>query len=96
MYSCFWYYWYIESFIGIINLCFYWKKKESIEILLRENANQMFSKFKSVSLEGDLIKKTAEDFIMINSLNIQNVLMMSMKMIWIYLQLINYIKRMNI
>ena len=56
----------------------------------------MFSKFKSVSLEGDVIKKIAEDFIMINSLNIQNVLMMSMKMIWIYLQLINYIKRMNI
>ena len=49
------------------------KKNQSIEILLRENANQMFSKFKSVSLEGDLIKKTAEDFIMINSLNIQNI-----------------------
>ena len=86
----------LSLLLGLPIYVFTGKKKESIEILLRENANQMFSKFKSVSLEGDLIKKTAEDFIMINSLNIQNVLMMSMKMIWIYLQLINYIKRMNI
>ncbi len=86
----------LSLLLGLPIYVFTGKKKESIENLLRENANQMFSKFKSVSLEGDLIKKTAEDFIMINSLNIQNVLMMSMKMIWIYLQLINYIKRMNI
>ena len=38
------------------------KKKENIELLLRENANQMFTKFKSVSLEGDLIEKTAQDY----------------------------------
>ena len=64
MYTCFWYYCYIESFIGITNLCFHRnKKKENIETLLRENAKEMFSKFKSVSLEGDLIQKTAEDFI---------------------------------
>ncbi len=34
----------------------------NIETLLRENAKEMFSKFKSVSLEGDLIQKTAEDY----------------------------------
>jgi hypothetical protein len=38
------------------------RKKENIETLLRENAKEMFSKFKSVSLEGDLIQKTAEDY----------------------------------
>ncbi len=35
----------------------------NIETLLRENAKKMFSKFKSVSLEGDLIQKTVEEFI---------------------------------
>ena len=53
----------LSLLLGLPIYVFTGKKKQSIEILLRENANQMFSKFKSVSLEGDLIKKTAEDFI---------------------------------
>ena len=53
----------LSLLLGLPIYVFTGKKKQSIEILLRENANQMFSKFKSVSLEGDLIKKTSEDFI---------------------------------
>ena len=52
----------LSLLLGLPIYVFTGKKKQSIEILLRENANQMFSKFKSVYLEGDLIKKTAEDY----------------------------------
>ena len=56
----------------------------------------MFSKFKSVSLEGDLIKKTAEDFIIDKFIEYSKCFNDEHENDWIYLQLINYIKRMNI